>query len=267
VDGKARESDNPLFGCIACGHCMAICPSGAVQITGRTLSADDLFELPDKQNAAAYGQLFSLLNSRRSIREFKDIPVDDEMISKILNAARTAPMGLPPSDVNVLIFNNREKGNDFAREYCSYLENMRWFISDLFLFLMRPLWGKANDELFRNFIKPLFHTYIENMRKGVNLVTYDAPLTMYFYGTPYSDPADPIIAATYAMISAEALGLGSCMLGGIHPMIQSGRKARKFRESQGIKHKSREGLFVIFGHPDVKYKKGITRTFAAIDFA
>jgi hypothetical protein len=55
------------------------------------------------------------------------------------------------------------------------------------------------------------------------------------------------------------------MLGGVHPLIQNGNKAKKFREAQGIKYASREGLFVIFGYPDVKYKKGIRRTFASIE--
>jgi nitroreductase len=103
------------------------------------------------------------------------------------------------------------------------------------------------------------------MRKGIDLVTYDAPLAMYFYGSPYSDPADPIVAATYAMLAAETLGLGTCMLGGIHPMIQNGKKAREFREKHGIKFASREGLFVIFGHPKVKYQHGIRRTFASVE--
>jgi hypothetical protein len=101
------------------------------------------------------------------------------------------------------------------------------------------------------------------MKKGNNLVNYDAPLAMYFYGSPYTDPADPIVAATYAMIAGESLGLGTCMLGAIHPFIQSGGKAKKFREAHGIKYPSREGVFVIFGHPAVKYKKGIRRTFAS----
>jgi hypothetical protein len=33
---------------------------------------------------------------------------------------------------------------------------MRWFVSDWFLALMRPFWGKENDEMFRGFVKPLF---------------------------------------------------------------------------------------------------------------
>ncbi|MDP3830333.1 MAG: hypothetical protein Q8Q47_03625, partial [Ignavibacteriaceae bacterium] len=91
-------------------------------------------------------------------------------------------------------------------------------------------------------------------------------LSIYFYGSPYADPADPIVAATYAMITAESLGLGTCMLGAMHPMFQNGKKAKLFREKHGIKYPSREGLFVIFGYPAVKYQKGIQRTFASITY-
>lgn len=134
------------------------------------------------------------------------------------------------------------------------------------LFFMRLFYGKENGEMFRDFIKPLIDTYVGYMKKGENLVTYEAPLGLYFYGSPYTDPADPLIAATYAMTAAESLGLGTCMLGGIHPFIQSGKAARKFREKYGIRFKSREGLFLIIGHPRVKYQNGIKRIFANVDF-
>lgn len=64
------------------------------------------------------------------------------------------------------------------------------------------------------------------------------------------------------MIAAETMGLCTCMLGGVHPLIQHGKMAREFREAQGIRHASREGRIVVFGYPGVKYKKGIRRTFA-----
>ncbi len=209
--------------------------------------------------------LFFLLQRRRSIKEFKETPVDDDLIKKILDASQTAPMGIPPSDVNVLVLDSRDKVRAFAEDFCSYLESMKWLVSNWFLFLMRPFWGKANDEMFRKFIKPVFHIFPENIRDGINLVNYDAPLAMYFYGSPYTDPADPIITATYSMIIAETLGLSTCMIGTIHPLIQNGRQAKEFRKKQGIKFKSREGLFVLFGYPQVKYKKGIRRTFASIE--
>ena len=262
-DGVVKVGDNPIFGCIGCGHCMAICPTGAIEINGRTISPDDLYDLPDKKSAANYTRLLALLQRRRSIREFHNKEVPADIIEKILAAARTAPMGLPPSDVNVLVMNTRAKNRAFALDFCKYLEGMQWFVSKWFLGLMRPFWGKINDELFRKFVKPVFDIYITGMKEGNNLVNYDAPLSIYFYGSPYADPADPIIAATYAMTAAESLGLGTCMLGAIHPLIQNGKKAKKFREKNEIKYPSREGLFVIFGYPYIEYSKGIKRTFAS----
>ena len=265
-DNKASVSDNPLFGCIACGHCMAVCPADAIHVSGRMISRDDLFELPHADEAASYEQLTNLFLRRRSIREFLDKPVEPGKIEKILDAAMTSPMGIPPSDVNVLILNSKEKNRLFIKDFCNYLNSIRWMVSGWFLTLMRPVWGKTNADLFQSFVKPLFEIYISSMNKGINSVTYDAPLVMYFYGSPYCDPADPVVAATTAMYAGQSLGLGTCMLGGIHPLIQYGSGARKFREKYGIKYTSREGLFVIFGYPDADYKKGIRRSFASTTF-
>lgn len=266
-NGKAVATGRTAaFGCIGCGHCMAICPAGAITIHGRTLSPEDVFDLPPKDSTSSYEQLMALFQRRRSIREFKDKPVDADVIEKILAAARTAPMGLPPSDVHVLVLQGHDKVLGFSKDFCNYLRGMKWLVSGWFLALMRPFWGKDNDAMFRNFVRPLFKVYVENMDNGKNYVTYDAPLAMYFYGSPFTDPADPIVAATYAMHAGEALGLGTCMLGAMHPMIQNGRRARKFREAHGIKFKSREGLFVVFGYPEVKYSKGVKRTFAEEKF-
>ncbi|HRY33759.1 MAG TPA: nitroreductase family protein [Bacteroidales bacterium] len=261
---KVQITTSSHFGCIGCGHCMAVCPGGAIEVTRREISPADIFPLPPPENDATYDSLLSLLQRRRSSRRFLDRTVNPAIISQILDAARSAPMGLPPSDVNVLVLDSREKNHAFAKDYCEFLKGMEWLVSGWFLALMRPFWGKTSDEMFRGFIRPLFRTYTSGMDEGVNNVTYDAPLAMYFYGSPYCDPADPIVAATYAMIAGESLGLGSCMLGAIHPMIQKGKKARQFREKHGIRYPSREGVFVIFGYTAIKYNKGIRRSFASV---
>jgi ferredoxin len=264
TNGKANISETPLFGCIGCGHCMAVCPNSAILICGRTLSPDDMFELPMAENAANYQQLLALFQRRRSIREFADKKIENEIVEKILEAAQTSPMGYTPSEVNLLVFDTREKNHQFVEDFCAYLKSVKWLVSKWFLMLMRPFLGKTNDEIFRNFVRPALNIYIGKMEKGINVVTYDAPLAIYFYGSPYADPADPIVAATTAMYAAEALGLGTCMLGAIHPLIQYGGKAKKFRKKYGIKYPSREGVFVVFGYSAVKYGKGLKRTFSSI---
>jgi len=265
-DGKAIESGQAVFGCIACGHCMTICPKGAINIDGRCMSPNDLFPLPVREEKASYEALLALFQRRRSIREFKDKPVEQDLIDKIIAAASQAPMGIPPSDVNVLVINGKEQAFQFSKDYCEYLVSLKWMVSPLGLIFMRIFYGKENGAMFRDFIKPLIETYDSYMKKGENIVTYDAPLVLYFYGSTYSDPADPLIAATYAMTAAESLGLGTCMIGGVHPFIQSGKAAERFRQKYGIRYKSKEGLMVIIGYPRVKYQNGIKRSFANVDW-
>ena len=220
VEGKAGPAPSPIFGCIGCGHCMAICPRQAITVDGRCLSPADLSDLPDRRQTAGYDELLALLQRRRSIREFTEQAVAPVMIDRIVEAVRTAPMGLPPSDVHLLIFDSRERVRRLAVDFCTYLEGMRWLTADWFLTLMRP----------------------------------------------YCDPADPVVAATYAMLAAESLGLATCMIGGMHPLIQHGRAARRFRKAQGIRHASREGLLLLVGHPRVAYRKGIRRSLAAVEY-
>lgn len=263
-DGKVVQSLNPAFGCIACGHCMMVCGQGAIKIDGRFLSEKDLIRLPDKELVPDYVSFMALLQRRRSVREFKDKVVEPEKIQQILDAAQTAPMGLPPSDVHVVVLENKKQVRLFAEEFSQYLKGLRWMVSKWFMILMRPFWSKSTDEVMRDFVRPVFDIYVDDMEKGDNWINYDAPLAMYFYGSPYADPADPIVAATYAMLAGESLGLGTCMLGAMHPFIQHGKKARQFREKWGIKYPSREGLVVIFGYSKVNYKRAVKRTFADI---
>jgi len=62
-------------------------------------------------------------------------------------------------------------------------------------------------------VRPLFRVYTEKMQEGSKLVNYAPPPAMNLYGSPYCDPADPTITATYTMIAGESLGLGIGMLG------------------------------------------------------
>lgn len=82
------------------------------------------------------------------------------------------------------------------------------------------------DNVWR-FVRPLLRFFAESKAKNENYLLCDSPLAMYFSSSPYADPADPYIPATYAMLAAESLGLGSYMIGSIYPKIRSGAKKLK----------------------------------------
>src|SRR5512145_2396743 len=95
-NGKVKIDQTYYFGCIGCGHCAAVCPTGAITVEGRDILPDSFLDIPLKEARSGYEELMALMLTRRSIREFEDKEVEQEKINKILEAASTAPMGLPP---------------------------------------------------------------------------------------------------------------------------------------------------------------------------
>lgn len=262
-NNKLVVSPEPLFGCFACGQCAAVCPTGAIVVEGRTMSAEDFIKQPHKSERAGYNELYNLLVSRRSIRDYKDKPVEQQFIDKILNAASTAPMGIPPSDTGVLVFRDKETVRRFSFDFIDELKKMKKFFSPFVLAILKPFLKKADYELSKSFLIPLIKFFEKGKADGNNYLLYDAPLVMYFYNKGYADPADPFIAATYAMITAHSLGLGCCMIGSIVPFLKSMKKLKsKYKIPKG----SKDGIFLVFGYPEYKFQKAVKRTFAEINY-
>jgi nitroreductase/Pyruvate/2-oxoacid:ferredoxin oxidoreductase delta subunit len=263
VDGKLAINQQRFFGCIGCGHCMCVCPHDCIKITGRDLSYEDLIPLPAEDKRADYDQLLSLLRSRRSVRNFKNQPVEPELIAKIVEAVSTAPMGLPPSDVEILVLDSRPKVKEFADDIIQTMKGSKWFFSPLMTRMGQLVWGKEYVESVQTFIRPAIDIFIEERAKGNDFLLYDAPLAMYFHCSPYADPADPLIAATYAMLAAESMGLGSCMIGTPAYFIKYNKKLKL---KYDLPYKNQPGIVVIFGHPKIKFHSAINRRLANVTF-
>jgi Nitroreductase len=242
---------------------MAVCPAAAIAVDGRKLTPGDMFLLPRPEAGDGYEAFVRLAERRRSIRAFADEPVSDEYIQKIVDAVAMAPMSIPPSEVGVLILDSREKVSQFSKDICEAVAGAKWLTSPSFLNLTRFFRSKEIDAMFRRFLGPLMEAYTSQMSQGRNVILYDAPLAMYFYGSPYSD-ADQMIAATYAMLAGEALGLGTCLIGGVHPFLQHGPTGARLRKKYSIQYKSQTGLVVIFGHHTAIHTKGIRRRMSRI---
>lgn len=265
IEDKIVKVDHSrVFGCIACGQCMAVCPNKAIKIIGRDMTPDDVMELPKFQDRTNYENLKSLMMSRRSVRNYKKQKVECEIIKKILEASATAPNGLGSSDVEVLVLDGNEKVEQFTLNLINVLKKNRWLFSTIMLKIYRPFIGKAAYDSLKTFASTAIETFIKNYDEGKNWLTYSAPLAMYFHASPYADPADPYIPATYAMLAAQSLGLGSCMLG--TPNVLLNLFGKKIKEKYGIPLKNKNGIMVIFGYPDVKYSFAIKRRFSNIKF-
>ncbi len=261
VDGRLVVDQSIMFGCIGCGQCMLVCPLECITIHGRDLVPDDLLPLPRMEERADYPALLALMRSRRSTRSFAEREIDPVVAAQILEAAATAPMGIPPSEVGVLALTNREAVQQFRKDLTKEMVKWRVWANPFVLGLMRPFIGRENYEMYRAFIRPAIDIYEAKDHLGEDWFLYDAPLLLYFYATPYADPADPVVAATQAMLAGQALALGTCMLGFPGYVMQS---SSRLRREYGLPPKIQAGLAVIFGYPVFRYRQAVQRRFAQV---
>lgn len=262
-DGRPRAAAGTFLGCIACGQCMAVCPTGGITVSGRGLRPDDRIELPPRDRQATLEQFEALAVARRSVRRFKPEDVPRDLLEQVVRVASTAPMGIPPSDVGVVVFSRREQVRAFAEDACACFEKAGKFFHPIVLGLMRPFIGKSQYEMFRDFIRPLLRLLPEMWKQGRDKFTYDAPALMLFHHGPMTDATDCTIAATYAMLAAETMGLGSCMLGTTVALSNDKRLKAKY----GIPPENKVGVALALGYPDVHFHHAIRRRLASVHFA
>lgn len=263
VDGRVEVDQSHGWGCIACGQCVAVCAPGAIRVTGRDLGPDDIGPWPPAGASADYAGLRALLSTRRSVRDFSSREVERELVDRILEAASSAPMGLPPSDVRILVFHGRDQVRSFRDDLYAKLQSWRWLHSWWASVLMRPFVSRTTRDVMQGFMKQVLEGYEEKDREGVDWFFYGAPLAIYFHASAYADPADPIVAATYAMVAGHSLGLGSTMLG-IPGMVM--KHSRDLKKRYGIDPEAEAGLVVIFGHPAVRYHRTLRRRFGEVRY-
>lgn len=95
--------------CIRCGHCEAICPQNAIKLEltseGYVNDVENCLEL---ERSFTPEQFLRTLKSRRSIRHFREQPIEPTIISQILEAGRFTPTAANRQSVSYIIL-DREK--------------------------------------------------------------------------------------------------------------------------------------------------------------
>lgn len=260
-DNRLQVDQSLGFGCIACGACAAYCPTDAIRISGRDLYPADISRVPPASARASYESLHALLVSRRSTRKFQQREIEPELIDKILQSAATAPVGIPPSDVGVLVFRSADAIAALRDDLINAMKYWPIVFSPTLMMLLRPVIGRENADMFAKFLRPAVKNFLDKNAKGEDWLLYSAPLMLYFYGTAYSDPADMVVSATHALLAGESLGLGTCMLGFPGNILKFSNALRK---KYGLPKKMRPGPAVIFGYPRYHANNSVKRRFREV---
>ena len=263
VDEKAATVESRADSCIFCGQCVAVCPTESLEMP--KLPMEDFRRLA--KQPFGYDEFFDFLRLRRSVRVFKDKPVERDVIQKILEAAATAPMGFPPHTTEVVVIDVREELDFLLTELVKDYESMvKGFSNPLTRILIRLSAGAEDFGVLKNHIvdvaryaNELYH------RDGVDRYMYRAPVLMMFHGNRWtmSYQENAHLVCHHSMLAAVTLDLGTTIIGLI---LFIADRSKVLRKRYGIPKDNKVLTSLILGYPKYKYRQSIRRDLAGVQY-
>jgi len=241
--------------CQHCGQCMAICSTGAVQVEGLSYGRE-LVELPEF-SVDTHG-FNDFLANRRSIRHFKEKPVPEEVIVRILDSLSYAPYGCEPGKLHITVVNNRATIESALPRVEQFLENVvKWIDHPIASRMIRRRNSRETFNTVKNHLYPISALGHYKLALG-DRITRNAPALVIFHAPLDAEEhtRNAMIQATYAMLAAHAGGLGAAMNGLVPAALNKVKEVREiFRVPEG--HEA--VISLIMGYPKYRYRRAIRR--------
>lgn len=189
------DEDGPTEGgekvCISCGQCTAVCPNGAIDNVKAPLEEQvklEKFPIIDETAAEKF------LRSRRSIRCYKDIPVEKEKLIRLVDIARVAPTASNSQGISYIIIQNKDLLKRLTKVVMKWME----------------------EEVNKSSGYWSFSAHVKDYKKnGKDVILRDAPnLILGIASKDFKNGRQNTISQfTYMELFATSLGLGSCWAG------------------------------------------------------
>ncbi len=178
--------------CLLCGHCVAVCPHGALSHEATPLASCPEI---DKDLTIDKAQAVQFLRSRRSVRQFKDKQIERQTIEQLIKVASYAPTGSNTQMVEWVVFNDKAK----------LLE-----MSKLTIDWLRDTFNKAP-----NSVPPYVGKMVDAWDAGHDVVLRNAPAVILgmVNQEARNGLVDTTIALTYLDLAAPKFDLGTCWAG------------------------------------------------------
>lgn len=222
--------------CIDCGHCVAVCPHGA--LSHEKLAPEDCLTL-NKNLILSPEQTEHFIRARRSIRTFKETPVDKDTLSEIIRLASFAPSGHNCQPVHWRVLSGREI---VKAHTAMVIDWMKEFLKE------NPKMAKALH----------MDMLVVSWKLGMDTLTRNAPTLILAQGKENNPmaPAACTIAMTYLDLVAQSFDVGTCWCGYfLRAASTYAPLAEKLGKDQGLKTYG----VMMTGYPKYKYHRMPTR--------
>ncbi|MGB5216824.1 MAG: nitroreductase family protein [Smithella sp.] len=179
--------------CINCGHCVTVCPYGALSLSAMPIAACP----PVKENLLGDTELLKqFLQTRRSIRSYKAKVVSQKLLKELIETARYAPTAHNVQKVHWTVFQHPED-----------IQKLAAMTVDFMKIVLPALTDESYSRRFRSSIEAWDKGIDRVLRSAPHLIVVHAPSDEFFSSTECAT------ALSYLELYAHAKGLGTCWAG------------------------------------------------------
>ncbi len=199
--GPAISADMEIA-CLHCGHCVAVCPHQA--LSHRDVPLETCAPI-QKELKITSDQAVQFLRSRRSIRYFKDKPVEKDTLQQLIEIARNAPTASNSQLISWTVFTEADQIQAIAAKVIDWVKAV--LAKDPqpadapYMPILAAAWDLGYDAILRH---------------APGLIVASAPKEAN------NGMVDLTLALSYLDLVAPTFGLGTCWAG----LLQGAMKSR-----------------------------------------
>lgn len=230
--------------CLDCGHCVAVCPHGALNHQRVPAAGSPAIKANlriDEERALQF------LRSRRSIRHFVQKPVEKNAIRRLIEGARYAPSAGNSQLVEWLVIGDKSRLREISRLTVDWVREVA-----------------KNPEIVA--ASPYLPVVVSAWDAGFDSVLRDAP-ALVIASAPreaMNGLVDVTISLTYLDLLAPAMGLGTCWAGLLQGALVHTPSLKKV---VGIPENHTQHYPMMVGYPEFTYHRVPERRAPRIVFA
>jgi nitroreductase/ferredoxin-like protein FixX len=251
--GAIPKVDEALLqNCIRCGHCVAICPQGALSHSHFPEGTVNSIRF---EHVPTYDQALELIRSRRSRRAYKDRVVERDVIQKVLEAARRGPSAHNDQSTEFVVVQDKKILDEISALSAKGLTRTAMpFRHAIGRMMMRLVLGRRGAAHLGE-LAPEFEAIVDLYHSGTDRILCESPILILFCADSVSGTVASInanIALHNAALAAETLGLG-CFYVGIAVVVSE--RDNSIARLIGLPETHRIYGALAMGYPRLTYKK------------
>lgn len=244
VDNKAKIRN---IACFKCGHCIAICPKGAVSTDEYKM--EDVKEYNENEFKIESETLLNFIKFRRTTRKFKDKEVEAEKIAKIIEAGRFTQTATNSQNVSYIVVKDN-------------IDQLKEMVLESLKLKGEEILKNLNEQTrpFKRYAQmwiKMYEEYKENPKLNDRLF-FNAPALILVVS---EHSVNATLASSNMELMTNALGLGTFFSGFFTLAAQGNQEIRNLLELEDNKEIV---TCMIIGYPDVKYFRTVPRKDASI---